>query len=66
LLRRSPIGSFWHPGRGSGQGGSGGIERYAIANPLREAVLGYPPAMLALDVSPGERAALVQWIKSLK
>ena len=39
---------------------------HAIANPLREAPLGYPPAMPALNVSPAERAALVQWIKSLK
>ena len=38
----------------------------AISHPLREAPVGYPPAMPALNVTPVERAALVQWIKSLE
>lgn len=39
---------------------------HAIANPLREAPVGYPPAMPALNITRAERAALVLWIKTLK
>ena len=38
----------------------------AIANPLGEAPVGYPPAMPALSLAPAERMAIVQWIKTLK
>lgn len=38
----------------------------AIGNPLAEAPVGYPPAMPALNLTPEEQAALVNWIKTLK
>ena len=38
----------------------------AIANPLAEAPLDYPPAMPALNLSPTEQKALVDWIKTIK